>query len=86
MVKRKADAPIRTCISCRAKKDKEKLIRLVLDVNGFVVRDDKGIEKGRGAYVCSDKTCWEILKKANRLGRAFRKEGPVAFHPGLGFE
>jgi len=86
MVKRKAEAPIRTCISCRTKKDKEKLIRLVLDVHGFVVRDDRGIEKGRGAYVCPDKSCWEGLQKANRLARAFRKEGPIAFHPGLGIE
>ncbi|MBW1827877.1 MAG: YlxR family protein [Deltaproteobacteria bacterium] len=86
MVKLKTAAPIRTCISCRTKKDKKKLIRLVLDVHGFVVRDDRGGGKGRGAYVCPDKSCWENLKKGNRLNRAFRKEGSIAFHPGLGLE
>ena len=84
-MKRKRNAPERTCISCRTKRDKEKLIRLVLDDQGLVVRDDRGRGKGRGAYVCPDKSCWKVLKNGDRLGRAFRKQGPIAFHPDLVF-
>ncbi len=77
--------PIRTCISCGSKKDKKKLNRLSLDAGGFLIRDDKGKVPGRGAYVCDDKSCWEKLKKGNRLARVFRR-GSIGFHPDLMFE
>lgn len=81
----KAHVPIRTCISCGTKKDKKALVRLVLDSSGLLIRDDQGKELGRGVYVCSEKSCWERLKKGNRLGKAF-KRGSIAFHPNLGFK
>ena len=73
MKKIKGSASIRTCISCRTKKEKQGLIRLMLDPQGFPVRDDSGKGQGRGAYVCPDESCLDGLKKGNRLSRAFRK-------------
>ncbi len=73
MKKAKDHVPIRTCISCRTKKEKQGLIRLMLDSQGFLVRDVKGKGQGRGAYVCPDKSCLKILEKGNRLNRAFRR-------------
>jgi uncharacterized protein len=73
--------PIRTCISCGAKRCKGNLIRLVLmDMAGTVVRDDSGTRPGRGAYVCPRKTCWENLEQGGRLDRAFRNAGPMRLH------
>lgn len=73
---------MRTCISCGAVRDKEDLIRLVLNAQGLLVRDDRGIEQGRGAYVCSGRPCWDRLWTGNRLKRAFGRGGPVDFNPG----
>jgi len=57
---------------------------LVLNAHGLLVRDEKG--QGRGAYVCSNRSCWESLKKGKGLSRAFRKEDPLALSPDLRFE
>ncbi|MBW1900480.1 MAG: YlxR family protein [Deltaproteobacteria bacterium] len=85
MKENKGHVPVRTCISCGTKRGKKELIRLILDSHGLLVRDD-GKGQGRGAYVCPDRSCWENLKKGKRISRAFRKEGPLAFHPDLRFE
>jgi len=77
MGKDKRHIPIRTCVSCGARRNKKELIRLVLDTQGVVIRDDSGKKKGRGAYVCKRKSCWEKLGKCSLLNRAFKKEGPI---------
>ena len=81
MGRNKGHSPVRTCISCGAKRGKNELVRLILDARGFVVRDDLGKKRGRGAYVCGNGLCVEKLKTGNRLKRAFRKEGPLSLHP-----
>ena len=78
-----AHIPIRTCISCRAKRDKRELSRLILDDQGLVAQDGRGKGKGRGAYVCPEKSCLEMLARGTRLSRAFRKKGHLNLHPDL---
>ena len=75
----KGHIPIRSCISCGKKRDKNDLIRLVLDQRGQVVRDDQGDMEGRGAYVCKERACQERLfnKKNRYINRAFRSERTV---------
>jgi predicted RNA-binding protein YlxR (DUF448 family) len=80
MGRRKGHEPIRTCISCKLKRTKKELIRLALDAQGRVVRDESGKRSGRGAYVCESLSCWEGLVRGNILARAFRQEGT---HPSL---
>ncbi len=63
--------PIRTCISCGAKKSKGHLLRLVLDDQGRIIEDEAGRLPGRGAYVCRSGPCMEKLPK-RRLDRALR--------------
>ncbi|MEW6665018.1 MAG: YlxR family protein [Thermodesulfobacteriota bacterium] len=63
--------PVRTCISCGAKRPKGELMRLVLDPEGKVVQDESGVRPGRGAYVCRGGLCLERLPQA-RWERAFR--------------
>ena len=85
MGKDKGHIPIRTCVSCRAKRNKKELIRLVLDAQGVVIRDDSGKGEGRGAYVCMSKSCWDSLRKGRLLNRAFKKQGPRVVHAGYHF-
>lgn len=80
MGRSKGHTPVRTCISCGAKRGKKELVRLILDARGLVVRDDHGKGRGRGAYVCRNDLCLDKLETGNRLKRAFRKEGLLSLH------
>jgi len=54
--------PQRTCVVCRTKTDKKKLIRFVL-LNSEIVFDlNCKIEK-HGYYVCDDNNCLQKLEK-----------------------
>ena len=64
--------PQRTCIACRQIKEKKTLIRLVRTENGAAEIDIFGKKPGRGAYLCSDKVCWELALKKNRLEYALQ--------------
>ncbi|WP_456369592.1 YlxR family protein [Thermodesulfatator atlanticus] len=72
---RKRHVPQRSCIICKEKKDKHKLLRLVLDERGRVLFDADHRLPGRGAYVCSEDTCVaKLLTKHGdkRLRYAFK--------------
>jgi predicted RNA-binding protein YlxR (DUF448 family) len=77
----KRHIPLRSCISCREKRGKRELFRLVIHDGGMVVWDEFGKGRGRGAYVCPRKSCLENIERGNRLNRAFRKKGMVTLHP-----
>jgi predicted RNA-binding protein YlxR (DUF448 family) len=78
MVRSKQHIPIRTCISCGVKRSKKDLVRLALDSDGHVLKDEKGQISGRGAYVCDNPSCLGRLDEVERLRRAFRtKAGSV---------
>jgi predicted RNA-binding protein YlxR (DUF448 family) len=64
--------PQRTCIACRQIKEKKALIRLVSTENGIAEIDVFGKKPGRGAYLCPNKTCWELALRKNRLDYALR--------------
>ena len=74
MSRNRGHIPIRTCICCGARRNKQELIRLVLDTNGVVVRDIRGNGQGRGAYVCGNESCLSVLETGRGLGRAFRRK------------
>ena len=61
--------PLRQCISCRQRRPKRELLRIVLSEAGPVI-DPTGRKPGRGAYVCPDKKeCWNE-KKLRRFAGA----------------
>jgi predicted RNA-binding protein YlxR (DUF448 family) len=64
--------PQRTCIACRLVKEKKALIRIVCTEDGVAEVDALGKKPGRGAYLCSNKICWELALKKNRLEYALR--------------
>ncbi len=82
----KGHIPIRTCLSCGAKRSKGELIRLGLTQENRVDRDDQGTWQGRGAYVCKNKSCWEKLLRYRHLGRRFGVNGSVTIDAALSVE
>jgi uncharacterized protein len=66
--------PVRSCIACGIKNEKNKLHRLVALENGMVVMDASQTLKGRGSYVCKNSRCLELAGKNERLSRAFRRK------------
>ncbi|HMB68841.1 MAG TPA: YlxR family protein [bacterium] len=61
--------PIRTCVACRQRREKSRLLRWIEDERGNPVPDPAARLPGRGAYVCPTQEC------VDRLGRRFRKRG-----------
>jgi predicted RNA-binding protein YlxR (DUF448 family) len=77
MGKNRGHIPIRTCISCGEKRSKNELIRLVMDPEGQLIRDDAGKRQCRGAYVCKRESCQKQLSKNRRLNKFFRTERDI---------
>lgn len=68
--------PIRTCIVCRAQKEKGALVRIVLGSDGTVSVDETGRLPGRGAYICAEGDCASSAQKKRSLDRAFKTKIP----------
>lgn len=62
--------PTRTCVGCKENKPKKELIRFVRTPEGDIMLDPGGKANGRGAYICSDTSCFELAEKKKGLGRA----------------
>lgn len=60
--------PLRTCVGCRQVKPQSALHRLGL-VDGNVVIDPRRLA-GRSAYLCRDRSCWQVAEKRQALDRA----------------
>jgi uncharacterized protein len=69
--RRHKHVPLRTCVVCRQKFEKRALIRLV-DTGDGVVIDSSGKMAGRGAYLCTNKTCWDRALSSGILDRALQ--------------
>ena len=76
---RSRSTPQRTCAACRTERDQSALIRLVVDPNGSVHVDVRAKLPGRGAYVCPQRSCVELLSERSAvLQRAFRQQVDVS--------
>ena len=66
-------APLRTCIGCRARDEKDLLLRVVAH-DGVVEIDTRQVLPGRGAYLHPRPGCLEQALRRRSLGRALRSE------------
>ena len=66
--------PLRTCVACKAVKDKRELLRIVRDKDGNISVDKTGKSAGRGAYICKDAECFKKVRKQKVLNRVFGQE------------
>ena len=62
----------RMCIACRQMFDKKDLTRVVKNKEGQIFVDSSGKANGRGAYVCTNQSCLEKMKKQKILNKAFK--------------
>lgn len=65
-------SPARTCIGCRTTSDKLNFVRFVRSPEGHVDLDVTGRASGRGAYVCTQRDCFELAYKGRRFASALR--------------
>ncbi|MBR2704190.1 MAG: YlxR family protein [Clostridia bacterium] len=63
--------PQRTCVGCNSQKNKNELIRIVIDKEGNISVDKTGRANGRGAYICNNPDCLEKAIKNKRIERSF---------------
>ena len=63
--------PQRMCMGCNSKKDKQDLIRIVINKDCEITIDKTGKLSGRGAYICDSLECLEKVIKTKRLERTF---------------
>jgi len=59
--------PERSCISCKCKKPKFELVRIVRTPQGSIELDPTGGISGRGAYICRKQECWETVFRKKKL-------------------
>jgi hypothetical protein len=71
MSSKKKHVPIRTCVICRQKFDKRRLIRFVSTSDG-VFLDKTAKQDGRGAYICDQTSCHQRVLVSNVLAQALR--------------
>ena len=66
--------PQRSCLGCRAVKDKKELLRFVLAPDRTLVPDLAGKLPGRGAYTCFLKSCLMSALAKKGFARSFKGE------------
>ena len=64
--------PIRTCIGCRQPAAKRDLVRIVRTSAGGIGVDPTGRAPGRGAYIHSNRACWEKALKGATINRTLK--------------
>ena len=72
--------PQRTCLGCQVVKPKREMIRIIRTPSGTVEVDPTGKKSGRGAYVCPNLECVELLRKAKRLERVLEVLPPPSIY------
>lgn len=64
----------RMCGGCMNHFPKENLLRIVRTPSGEVVIDKTHKSPGRGAYICKEERCLNIVIKKKWLGRALKTD------------
>ena len=66
--------PLRKCVSCKERKEKHELVRIVNNKEEGIIVDLSGRKNGRGAYLCKDSSCLDKAKDNNLLDRSLRSK------------
>ena len=67
---------VRTCIACRAKKNKEELLRIVSKDNVAILDESKNANT-RGMYICQNQACISRLLKAKDITKCIKIDATV---------
>lgn len=71
--------PIRTCIGCGERREKNALLRIVRTLENKMEIDEEAVKPGRGAYLCYNKTCLELVIKRKSIQRSLKIPVPPGF-------
>jgi uncharacterized protein len=71
---RQKHVPQRMCVVCRETNAKRTLTRVVRTAEAGVQVDPGGKMNGRGAYLCSQPSCWQKAVETDVLSKALRTE------------
>ena len=72
--------PLRMCMVCRQRKEKQDLIRIAYQKERGAEIDHSGVLPGRGAYLCKTGDCIAQAQKRKALERAFSDSvNPVVY-------
>ncbi len=74
--------PVRMCVSCRERHEKDDLIRLSISNNEIIVDNEKAYNS-RAIYVCKNEKCISNLKKNKAISRAFKTNTNDSFYENL---
>ena len=69
--------PMRQCVACRKRCEKDRLLRIVRSVRGRIFLDPDQHREGRGAYLCRDISCLETARKRGVLGISLKTSIPA---------
>ncbi len=72
-----AEVPLRSCLGCRAGKEKHLLLRFVQSPEMEVFPDLENRLPGRGAYTCIDKQCLAAAIAQKQFKRSFKHDVSV---------
>lgn len=62
------------CIGCHTSRPKRELVRVVREPDGTITLDDTGRKNGRGAYLCPNSSCMQLVWKGHKLEKAFETQ------------
>ena len=62
----KGHIPLRTCIGCRKKKNKEEMVWLAHSGERVIRVDGRKPHRGRGFYLCPDLQCLRMAKEKKK--------------------
>lgn len=66
--------PVRTCVACGRKDDKDNFLRYALSPDDKLICDVRKKIQSRGVYVCADKSCITKALKKRCFSRFLRKQ------------
>lgn len=78
--------PLRTCIACRQKQEKENLLRIVSNKSNLVLIDKEQNADGRGCYICKNKDCLMKAVQKRLLSKSYKKNIDNKIYEELQFE
>lgn len=73
--------PVRTCVACRTRRPQRALVRLRRRSDGVVVPAMGRRTRGRSAYLCPARACFEQALRRRALERALGRPGPEPISP-----
>lgn len=75
-MKKTKKIPMRKCVGCQERREKNELIRVLRTPEGAVVLDVTGRANGRGAYLCRSGACLQKAIRNKGLARSLEQEIP----------